>query len=350
MVRYGRSLLGMVVAAAAMLAVSVPAQGQTVQQRWFTAFGTGDIATATAMLDAGQVSVATVIDDQQNTALHLAAERCNAPMVRLLMSRGGSVTAPNHWGDTPRRIAMARCGFNAAATDALHRPPTNSGQANRGATGAPGFGASQRTPDPAASSRPAIPRAINDGGAGSLTHCLSAGWEAGAKEKQSRYRTNYVSGGDYLQGWQIYVVTNNCGKQAWVLSASCIGAQLQHQHAGGITDLSGGSGSGPQGMSPGDKLIISFRGSMSPEGHLVTLEPVEIVYAGYADPYIKSPAYERVKAVKTALWHRLNIVDGNPPNYNLGNQAPATNPNRISLLRGVPCGQARLYDTWMATR
>jgi hypothetical protein len=50
-----------------------------------------------------------VIDGEQNSPLHLAAERCSLPMVKLVLKYGGRKSIPNVHNDTPEIIAKARC-------------------------------------------------------------------------------------------------------------------------------------------------------------------------------------------------------------------------------------------------
>jgi hypothetical protein len=90
-----------------------------IRKDWFDANSVGRIDLVQSMLDRGLVLIGTTIDDQQNTALHLASERCNAALITFLLGRGARTDLPNVWRDTPPRIALVRCGAGSAAVAAL---------------------------------------------------------------------------------------------------------------------------------------------------------------------------------------------------------------------------------------
>jgi hypothetical protein len=90
--------------------IPAPASAQsTLQQRWFSAVSAGEIAVVEKMLASGAVTIKTPVDDQANTALHLAAERCDAELVKFLLHKGADPDRHNGFSDSPRRIAAVRC-------------------------------------------------------------------------------------------------------------------------------------------------------------------------------------------------------------------------------------------------
>ncbi len=79
----------------------------------------GDLVAMRALFDSGQATAATIIDGEQNTALHIAAERCNLSAVSYLLSKGGDPNQLNKWGDSPLHIANVRCGAGTSTATAL---------------------------------------------------------------------------------------------------------------------------------------------------------------------------------------------------------------------------------------
>lgn len=110
----GAAALGAVMAG---MAASPLAAQQNESAAWFAAAVSGDTATLQRMLDQGQ-SIDTR-DGEANGAIHLAADKCHAATIRLLLSRGADRIRPNKWNDTPLRIATVRCGGGSDVVVAL---------------------------------------------------------------------------------------------------------------------------------------------------------------------------------------------------------------------------------------
>jgi hypothetical protein len=127
---------GVVLAAcvAALFVGVAPSRAQStlpepIRKQWFDAVSTGQASVVQAMLSSGQVRVLDPIDNERNTALHLAAERCNAGLISLLLSRGARADLANKWNDTPARIAAVRCGAQSPAAVAFNPRPAPAGVA-----------------------------------------------------------------------------------------------------------------------------------------------------------------------------------------------------------------------------
>jgi hypothetical protein len=104
----------------ALLVFSTPTSARTpLQKLWFDTIDVGNLGLITTMLNQHVVSIGTLVDDEGNTALHLASERCNTAVVTLLMKRGAKPDLRNKWNDTPLTIATARCGGNSPVLRAL---------------------------------------------------------------------------------------------------------------------------------------------------------------------------------------------------------------------------------------
>lgn len=81
------------------------------------AVGKGETATIECYLKRNAtnattgITVGSFVDNQRNITLHLAAERCNPAMIKLLMRYGGYgfINATNKYGRTPYAIAKATC-------------------------------------------------------------------------------------------------------------------------------------------------------------------------------------------------------------------------------------------------
>lgn len=87
--------------------------------RWFAAVSEGDVRKIAAMLDSGIVTIKTPVADSADTALHLAAERCDNEVVRFLLARGGDPLRKNAYNDSPLRIAQVRCPSPATTAEIL---------------------------------------------------------------------------------------------------------------------------------------------------------------------------------------------------------------------------------------
>ncbi|MCM2256720.1 MAG: protein kinase [Vicinamibacteria bacterium] len=81
----------------------------------------GDFAGLRAQLAAG-LDPRAVLETHGGTLLHVAAERCQVAIVRLLLAHGAR-QPQNAWGDTPLEIAANRCGPGSATARVLRRAP-----------------------------------------------------------------------------------------------------------------------------------------------------------------------------------------------------------------------------------
>jgi len=95
-------------------ATVVPSAGD-----WFQVVSDGKLQIAEQMLARNVVGPGTFIDKEGNIAIHLAAERCNAEMVRMLITHGSPLSLKNVHKETPLHIANWRCGSNDNTTKVL---------------------------------------------------------------------------------------------------------------------------------------------------------------------------------------------------------------------------------------
>ena len=103
---------------------SPPAKATSVdpdvlRKEWFEAVSSGDTDRIEQMIATGSVSFKTPIDDQANTALHMAAERCDGTFIRYLLAKGLDPDRHNTHNDSPRHIAMVRCNSKTKVLEAF---------------------------------------------------------------------------------------------------------------------------------------------------------------------------------------------------------------------------------------
>jgi len=95
----------------------------TAREIWYQAVSDGDVDAVRQLLRSGKATVGMLLDEEKNTAMHLAAERCHDQLVSYLISQGGDRNAINKWNDTPVGIASARCGAGAQTSVVLQTQP-----------------------------------------------------------------------------------------------------------------------------------------------------------------------------------------------------------------------------------
>lgn len=74
-----------------------------------------DLATVSCLIGAGMGVNAIIYPPNEETALHLAIDRCNLRVVEYLLAQGGSPFLRNKW-NTPIEIATRQCGPNHHVT------------------------------------------------------------------------------------------------------------------------------------------------------------------------------------------------------------------------------------------
>ncbi len=112
------ALIGAGLAVFAFFALQSGKQEET-HARWFAAVSEGDVQKIRALLDSGVVTIKTPIDGDANTALHLAAERCDNDAVMFLLALGGDPLRKNVYNESPLRIAQIRCPSPATTAEIL---------------------------------------------------------------------------------------------------------------------------------------------------------------------------------------------------------------------------------------
>jgi len=128
--RQGMQAAHSVQSASAASALNDAAARLENRKQWFAVISGGDIDMMNRMVAEGRVTFRTVVDDEMNTPLHLASERCNLELIRYLLDRGGNPDIQNGWKDSALTIARVRCpgGVNSAQYKALLAKSANYGQ------------------------------------------------------------------------------------------------------------------------------------------------------------------------------------------------------------------------------
>jgi ankyrin repeat protein len=92
-------------------ATSLLRSNQEKQMQMRNAVDQDNVAAVKSLLDSG-VSFGIGLDDQGNTPLHLATERCNEDVYNFLVGQGAKPELRNIWGDSPKSLLSANnCSF-----------------------------------------------------------------------------------------------------------------------------------------------------------------------------------------------------------------------------------------------
>ena len=338
-----------------------PAQSQQVAKAaWFELVSSGQVEKVRALIGSGQMNVANVVDDQKNTPLHLAAERCNLGMVKMLLSARADPLLKNVWNDTPLRIAAVRCGQTAPVTQ-LIATAAQGGPASTPAPAAPmaknqPAGAAPLSGPSAAGPNLVGVQALSAAAGGSRNSCFAVSWQLVTPEAWRRAdRTQSYRGllgeGQNFQGTQMLVGTNKCSAQILAMAASCNDILTDRNERLGFdvvlnSDL----------LNPGESMILGFKYSqinrLSEYDVGVPFDKHNFVVGVYsaADAnWLKThPAFANNRKI---LERRLNVVrTGSANDFTIVNWSSVILPNpHMAHLQGLDlrsCTQTQFLENW----
>jgi hypothetical protein len=79
------------------------------RKEWFAAVSAGDMETLMGLVESGKINLSMPVDDQSNSALHLASARCNFRLIKYLLEHDGDPDLLNVWNSSSLQIAQKNC-------------------------------------------------------------------------------------------------------------------------------------------------------------------------------------------------------------------------------------------------
>lgn len=343
--RFGSAIIAL------LLITSNSVAAQDSQKALFDAVARADVTTVDSMLKSGRVTERSFVDNEQNTALHLAAERCSLAMVSYLLSKNFDPVALNKWKDTPLRIAQVRCGQFSPVTGALQQKLAQS-PVGPNLIREPG-GLAQGNVTSVGSNLP-----------NSRLSCVSGEWMVLSEhdaQMATRYHGASVYGRDKAQRY--YVVTNRCNEMVWVFSASCSNELTVGTFQGdgftpryGPNELVGVHPYVGRGLLiHGEKMAVGVEWTSSGSQHKFKsqLKVFQIIYTAVQYKKDKPPPsiFGRYRdKYKTAFNNMLGHVQTNGPSYALYELQPLSALAPSILKSNHPylknCNSTNLVSIW----
>lgn len=353
------------------LAISASPGGaqQISRSAWFELISSGQVEQVRVLISSGKVGVLSTVDDQNNTPLHLAAERCNTGMVKMLLSQRADPLLRNKWNDTPLIIAAVRCGKTAPVTQLIAQAASNRSQLGTptvaaGRTGSTSSSSSGTRPSGTPSSGPSAAgpnlvgvQALSVPGGGSRNACFSVGWQVvtptalRTADRMQNYNSLIPQEQNY-QGTQMLVGTNRCPAAIFAIAASC-GDVLTEQNERLGFDVTANR----DFLTPGTSMILGFRfteiNRLSQYDTGVPVERHNFVVAAYSA--VDAKWLESHRAVMNDHYkvfeRRLNVVlVGHEAEFTIPHWSGVYAPNpQAARLYGHDkrsCEQTKFLENW----
>lgn len=336
---------------------------------WFEMISSGQVEQVRVLISSGKVGVLSTVDDQNNTPLHLAAERCNTGMVKMLLSQRADPLLRNKWNDTPLIIAAVRCGKTAPVTQLIAQAasgrsasqagattpgggrtgsPSNSSSSSK-AAGAPSSGSSAAGPNLVGVQPLAVPAA------GSRNACFSVSWQTVtlASLPQADRLQNYRAFLDGRQQIEMLVGTNRCSGRIYVIAAACNDVLTRTNERLGFDVLHN-----RDFLKPGESMILGYRFSkinrlsaydtgVAEEYHNFVVSAYSAVDANWLSAHGSALMNRHDKTFE----RRLNVVlQGQEAEYTIPNFSGAYSANpQAAHLYGLDqrsCLQTQFRENW----